>query len=102
MPKTFAATEVILIEAVKKGANRQEVHERIRTISMKAWEHVQKGKENPMSHLLKEDTLILAFVSQKEIESLLNVTKHIGTAPKRAKMLVAKIGQIIKLYENKQ
>ncbi|MBI5123107.1 adenylosuccinate lyase [Candidatus Roizmanbacteria bacterium] len=48
---SFASSELIILEAVKKGANRQELHEVLRNISMIAWADIQKGKENPMMKL---------------------------------------------------
>src|SRR3990167_836831 len=44
----FAATEEIILEAVKAGADRQEMHEVLREISMEAWPLVSIGEENPM------------------------------------------------------
>jgi len=87
----FAATETLLLTAVKKGGNRQELHERMRTISMRAWKKVQEGKENPLVELIKNDKLITRYVSQDDINTLLDVKKHIGTAPVRARRIVRKI-----------
>jgi len=86
----FSATESILIEAVKNGADRQETHELLREIAMKAWEVVQKGGQNPMENFLKKDQNLAKFVSVKKIDELLDVRNHIGDAPKRARQLTKK------------
>jgi adenylosuccinate lyase len=84
----FSATESILIELVKKGADRQAMHEKLKEISLEAWTAIQEGNSNPMPNLLVSDKTLNTYLSPKEIENLLDVTKHIGTAPQRAKELV--------------
>ncbi|HZE87530.1 MAG TPA: adenylosuccinate lyase [Methylomirabilota bacterium] len=91
----FAATETILMEAVKQNANRQTMHETLRDIAMTAWQDVQNGKPNPMEKLLKENGEIKQYISEENVEKLLDVKEHIGTAPQRAKQLVAQIKNVI-------
>jgi len=91
----FAASESILMECVKKGASRQEMHETLREISLLAWEEVQNGKVNTMPELLKQNKQIKKYVSENDIEKMLDVTTHIGTAPQRAKELVKIIKKTI-------
>jgi adenylosuccinate lyase len=50
----FMATETILMDSVKKGENRQEVHESIRKCSVRAAEEIKNGKENRLFELLEE------------------------------------------------
>lgn len=87
----FAATEAILMESVKKGADRQIMHEVLRDIAIESWNATQENKPNPMSHLLSENGEIKKSLSKDEIEKLLNVREHIGTAPERAKQLAEQI-----------
>ncbi|OGK21732.1 adenylosuccinate lyase [Candidatus Roizmanbacteria bacterium RIFCSPHIGHO2_02_FULL_37_13b] len=87
----FAATESIIIEAVKAGANRQEIHELLRTISLQAWEQIQKGVQNPMDKLLTTNDILLKYLKIEKIKKLLDISNHIGDAPERAKKLVDKI-----------
>jgi adenylosuccinate lyase len=87
----FVASEGILMEAVKKGASRQDMHEVLRDTAMEAWAEVQNGKENPMANLLKSNTEITKYVSVEEIEKQLDVSHHVGTAPERAKKLAEEI-----------
>lgn len=92
----FAATEAILMESVKQGASRQDMHETLRDISMKAWGEVQEGKPNPMEKLLRENQSILKYLSKEHIISLIEVKHHIGNAPERAKKLVRNIEKLKK------
>lgn len=90
----FAGTERIIIATVKKGANRQEMHELMREISMQAWESVQKGEANPLVKLLMSNKKLLTYFSGPEIEKLLNVSEHVGDAPERSLVLVKKIKKL--------
>jgi len=91
----FSATELIIIEAVKKGADRQEMHELLREISMKAWEEVANGNPNPIKDLLSSDPTIKKYLDEKAIADCLDVKSHVGDAPERAKKLVEKINSIL-------
>lgn len=93
----FAATEAILVEAVRNGADRQAMHETLKNISLKAWGEIQEGKANPMSGLLKENGDVKKYLSVEKIRALLNVVQHIGTAPERSRQLVSEIKKLIKL-----
>lgn len=75
----FMATEPILMEAVKKGGNRQELHERIRKHSMEASEQIKKlGKPNDLIDRIANDS---AFgMSKEEILQILNPYKLTGRA----------------------
>lgn len=95
----FAAIEKLIIGAVQKGADRQTMHEHMRSLSLDAWSEIQKGKPNPLSSLMKTDTMLRKYLKPKEIEKLLDVTTHIGDAPKRALRLVEDVRIAIKKYE---
>jgi len=90
----FLASEGILMQSVKKGADRQEMHELLRHIAMQAWDAVSEGKENPMRQLLLENQSIGTFLSEKELRNQLDVREHIGTAPERAKKIAEEIKKI--------
>jgi len=85
---SFAASESIILEAVKNGANRQEMHEVLRINSMIAWTDIQNGKKNPMMELLLKDKLVSKYLNKTQLEKLMEVENHIGDAPERAKKLV--------------
>jgi adenylosuccinate lyase len=91
---SFAASELIILEAVKNGADRQEMHEALRINSMIAWTDIQNGKKNPMMKLLSEDKLISKYLNKSQLEKLMEVETHIGDAPERARKLVKIIKQI--------
>ncbi len=90
----FAATEGILMEAVKHGADRQKMHEVLRNISMEAWQDMQDGKVNCMESLLLNNAEIKKFVKKEKMRKLLDVRHHIGNAPERARLLVKEITSI--------
>ena len=75
----FMATEPILMEAVKKGGNRQELHEHIRTHSMTAAEQIKKfGKSNDLVDRIANDK---AFgMSKDEVLKILDPAKLTGRA----------------------
>lgn len=79
----FAATEAIMMESVKKGANRQDMHEVIRELSMIAWEEVQKNGQNPLTKLLISDTRITSFINSDRLKTFLNPKTHIGLASQK-------------------
>ena len=80
----FAATETLLMEAVKKGANRQEMHEILREISLNAWGDIQRGKPNSMAERLKHNAVVYQYVEVERIDKLMDAKNHIGDAPYRA------------------
>jgi len=91
----FAATESILMEAVKNGADRQKMHEVLREISMIAWGDIQNGKQNSMEELLKKSDTLHQYMTVKKIEELLDVSSHIGNAPERALQLAKEIKSVL-------
>ncbi len=91
----FAATESIIIESVKKGANRQEMHETLRQLSLTAWAEIQQGKSNPLKELIINNPEIKKYLSEIEINSLFNLNSHLGTATIRSQKLVKLINQIL-------
>jgi len=89
----FAASERLLMEAVKAGGDRQTLHEVIREHSLAAWAAVQSGAPNPLAARLAADARIQALVPPGQIASLLDASHYVGDAPARARALAAKIRQ---------
>jgi len=87
----FAATERVLMEAARKGGNRQELHEVIRQHSMTAWAAMREGKSNPLAALIASDERVTSLVDAAQISELLRAEGHIGDAPERARNLANKI-----------
>jgi len=78
----FMATEMILMQAVKRGGDRQVLHERIRAHSMKAGATVKvNGLPNDLIERLAGDT---AFgMTREELDALLDPALHIGRCPEQ-------------------
>jgi adenylosuccinate lyase len=78
----FMATENIMMDAVKKGGNRQELHELIRQHSMAAGRTVKvEGKENNLAELIAADP---AFgLTEEEITSHFEPKNFVGRAPQQ-------------------
>ena len=73
----FMATENIIMECVKQGGDRQELHERIRVLSMKAGEHVKVlGLENNLIDLIKEDATFSAV--KDKLDDILVAENYTG------------------------
>jgi adenylosuccinate lyase len=87
----FAATERLLMEAVRSGGNRQELHEIIREHSLMAWEALRHHQPNPLIDSLSADRQITALVSPERVKQLLNAEAYVGDAPQRARAMAAKI-----------
>ena len=77
----FLASENILMEAVKKGGDRQELHEKIRVLSRACSSEVALGKKNRLLDLIEEDPSFR--LTKKEIESLLSPKKFTGLAARQ-------------------
>jgi adenylosuccinate lyase len=87
----FAAIERILTALVREGADRQEMHERLRQHSMRAWESIHAGEPNPLIDLLCADTAILKFLQPSRIRTMLEIDTYIGLAPQKAIDLASQI-----------
>ena len=73
----FMATENIMMDAVKAGGDRQELHERIRELSMEAGKNVkEKGMDNNLLDLIANDP---AFnLSAEELKASMDPKKYVG------------------------
>lgn len=75
----FMATENIMMDCVKRGGNRQELHERIRKLSMEAGKNIKEnGEENNLPELIASDETF--GVSLEEIKQSLDPSKYTGCA----------------------
>ena len=76
----FMATENIMMECVKAGGNRQELHERIRVLSMEAGKTVKvEGGENNLIDLIKQDEMFRPV--WERLDDILDAKNFIGRAP---------------------
>ncbi|MBN1954905.1 MAG: adenylosuccinate lyase [Anaerolineae bacterium] len=87
----FAATERLLMELVKAGADRQAMHEVIREHSLAAWEALQQGLANPLHDRLLADGRITAHLPAGRVTALLDASAYVGDAPQRAQAAAQEI-----------
>ena len=94
---TFAATERLLMELARAGADRQAMHEVIRQHSLAAWDTIQgdTSEANPLPDLLASDSAILGYLSAEQVRALLDATHYVGDAPQRAREMATQIRQAI-------
>lgn len=96
----FMATENILMECVKNGGDRQELHEIIRMHSMLAGEQVKVyGKDNDLIKRIKADSNFECIHSK--IDGLLKPSNYIGRASQQVTEFVATFQPIFKKYGDK-
>ena len=90
----FMATENIMMDAVKAGGDRQELHERIRELSMEAGKTVKvEGKDNNLLELIAADP---AFnLTLEDLQKSMDPTKYVGRAKEQTKKFVSKVVQPI-------
>lgn len=91
----FMATENIMMECVKAGGNRQELHERIRVLSMQAAENVKvHGGENDLLARIKADAMFASV--HDRLDAILDAKKFIGRCPEQVEeFLSAEIDPIL-------
>ena len=90
----FMATENIMMDAVKAGGDRQELHERIRELSMEAGKTVKvEGKDNNLLELIAADP---AFnLSLEDLQRSMDPKKYVGRAKEQTERFVSKVVQPI-------
>ena len=86
----FMATENIMMDAVKAGGDRQELHERIRTLSMQAARTVkEEGKPNDLIDRIAADP---AFgVTKEDLEKVLKPANYVGRAPRQTEEYLTEV-----------
>ena len=84
----FAATERLLMELGRRGADRQQMHEVIREQSLKAWADVQEGKANPLVGLLSSEASVLKYMSKDEVIAILDASDYYGDASAMAMKII--------------
>jgi len=92
---TFAASERLLMELVKAGANRQVMHEVIRSHSMAAWESMTGGGPNPLPDRLSADPQVTTYLTPERVRALLDAADYVGDAPQRAREMAVRIRESV-------
>ncbi|MCD8082206.1 MAG: adenylosuccinate lyase [Clostridiales bacterium] len=86
----FMATENIMMDAVKAGGDRQELHERIRQLSMEAGRNVkERGQDNNLLELIAADP---AFgLTKEDLQSCMEPSKYVGRAPEQVEEFLQEV-----------
>lgn len=96
----FMATENIMMDAVKAGGDRQELHEKIRTLSMEAGRNVkEKGLENNLLELIAADPEF--NMTLEDLQKTMDPAKYIGRAKEQVDAFLNNVVKPI-LAENKE
>ena len=95
----FMATENIMMDAVKAGGDRQELHERIRELSMEAGRNVKvEGKDNNLLELIAADPSF--NLSLEELKKTMDPMRYVGRAPEQVEEFLNEVIRPI-LEENR-
>lgn len=96
----FMATENIMMDAVKAGGDRQELHEKIRQLSMEAGKNVkEKGLDNNLLELIANDASF--NMSLDDLKACMNPSKYVGRSVEQVKEFLEEVINPI-LEENKE
>ena len=88
----FMATENIMMDAVKAGGNRQELHEEIRTLSMEAGKNVKvNGKDNNLLELIAADDKFPMGI--EELKNAMEPSKYVGRSASQVTEFIAEVVQ---------
>ena len=89
----FIATENLLMEAVKRGGDRQELHEVIRTCSMAATARMKEGESCDLLRRLAQEP---AFgMTEAEMEAVLDPALYTGRCPEQVEALLAQVRPLL-------
>ena len=96
----FMATENIMMDAVKAGGDRQELHEKVRQLSMQAGKTVkEEGKDNNLLELIAADPSF--HLSLEDLEASMQPERYVGRAPKQTEEFITEVINPI-LEKNKE
>ena len=93
----FLASEALMMEAVKAGGDRQEIHEAVRRASMRAAGVIKEGGSNPMRELLAGEPELAAVAGR--LDELLDGARHVGRAPEQvSEFLEAEVEPVLERH----
>lgn len=95
----FMATENIIMECVKAGGDRQELHEKIRQLSMEAGNHVKReGKDNNLLELIEQEELFTPV--HGKLNEIVDARKFVGRASEQtAEFIQNEIDPILEAHK---
>ena len=86
----FMATENIMMDAVKAGGDRQELHERIRELSMEAGKKVkEEGADNDLLDRIAADPMF--HLTREQLENTMDPNRYVGRAPEQVDRYLANV-----------
>ena len=95
----FIATENLMMEAVKRGGDRQQIHEIIRSCSMAATERMKNGEScDLLARLAREPEFGL---NEEEMNALLQPEKYTGRCPEQVEAFLKKVAPLIEGADGK-
>jgi adenylosuccinate lyase len=87
----FAAIEKVLVACAGHGADRQEMHEVLRQLSMAAWQEIQQGNENPLTGLVMASDAVTKWIDPVELQGLFDVKGYTGIAEIQSRAIAHRI-----------
>ena len=99
MELPFMATENIMMDCVKRGGDRQELHERIRLHSMEAARRIKQGDgENDLLERIAADP---AFgITPEQLENILEPSRYVGRAPEQTtEFLTERVAPVLERHK---
>jgi adenylosuccinate lyase len=91
----FAATERVLMEAVRNGGNRQALHAVIREHSLNAWQAMRERGAHMLVESLCADMRLTNFVPPRRLRELMRADDYLGDAPQRARDIARAIDKLL-------
>lgn len=89
----FLATERLMMDAVKSGQDRQDMHERLRLMARDAADKIKNGADgNPLVDMLKRDVVF----AEMDVAAALVPTDHVGRAPQQVDEFVSSVVEPIR------
>ena len=86
----FMATENIMMDAVKAGGDRQELHEKIRTLSMEAGKNVkEKGLDNNLLELIAADPEF--HMTLEDLQKTMEPSRYVGRSREQVEAFLRKV-----------
>ncbi len=94
----FMATETLLMEAGKRGGDRQELHEKLRVLSLEAHQAVERGEENPLVERLAADPDFP--LDREEVDAFLDAERFTGRSAEQVDEFLAGLPQsVLRIHE---
>ncbi len=91
----YSGTEVLIMEACKKGADRQVMHEEIRKESMRSYENLRATGRNNLAELLSDNEYVLKYLDKTTIIKHIDAYSSLRFSERRALRICDMIGKVL-------